>query len=117
MVRNRISLVGSDSRGIDQVHLDVIHIYSVLFQAPIHKRHVREHSVSGPGIESVRCHADDVPVRRIRDVVLHKVGVIIGAALSGDLQVHSARRVAHSDAGLDPKFVSGLLHQVQIHVI
>ena len=117
MVRNRISFVRSGSHGIDHIHLDVIHIYAVLLQPPIHQSHVPEHSVSGPGIKSVRRHADDVPVRRVRNVVFHQVGVIVGAALSRDLQVHPPWCVAHADSRLDTKFMPGLLHQTQIHVI
>ena len=117
MIRNWVSLVRSGSRRIDDIYLDVIHIYAVFLQTPIHQGHVTEDCVSGPGVEFVCCHTDNVPVRRIRDVVFHEIGVIVGAALSGHLQVDAARRVAHSDSRLNTKLVSRLLHGTQIHVI
>ena len=49
----------------------------------------------------------------IRNVILHRVRMIVGSFLRQDLQIHAhaARRVAGSDARLNSKFMAGLLHQ------
>src|SRR5262249_34026912 len=85
--------------------------------APVHQGHVPEHCVSRLGVKTVRGHADDMPVRRIRDVIFHQIGIVIGAALGCNLQIHTPGRMAYPDAGFDAKFMIRLLHQTQIHLV
>src|SRR5215467_1480563 len=62
-------------------------------------------------------HADDVPIRRICDVIFHEIRIIIGASLACNLQIHTARCMAHPDAGFYSKFMTRPLHQTQIHIV
>src|SRR6476659_6027738 len=76
-----------------------------------------KHRIPRPGVETTSCHADYMPVGGICNVVLNQIRVIIRASLSGDLQIHAPGRVTYSDASFDAKFMSGLLHHAQIHVV
>ena len=117
MIRNRVAFVGPRSRRIHDVDLDVVHVNTVFLQSPVHQSHVPEHRISGLRVETVSRHADGVPVGRIRDVIFHEVCIVIGASLGRYLQIHTALRMAHADAGFDAEFMAGFLHEAQIHFV
>ena len=115
MVRNCLPFVGSRCGHINEVHSDVIHIEPVFFQAPIHQCHVTQNCVAGLGIKVMSRHAERVPVVRVWDVILHQLRFVVRGPLRQNLQIDPSRRMARSNTGLDAKFVTGLLHQREVH--